>query len=132
MPQVEQSPGQEWRSATRSLKFSYLWSFSAIGAFGSFVALYYRDLGFTGLEIGILVAIPPIAVAFFGPLWGTIADSQGAHRLVLRLALGVAALAALACTQVETFPAFVVLISLFALFSTPVNAILDSFAVSSG
>lgn len=51
-------------------------------------------------EIGILVAIPPIAVAFFGPLWGAIADSQGAHRLVLRSALGVAALVALACTQI--------------------------------
>jgi len=132
MAVVESHEGEEWASVTRSLKLSYLWSFSAIGAFGSFIALYYRDLGFSGFEIGILVAIPPIAVAFFGPLWGAIADSQGAHRLVLRSALGVSALLAVACTQIATFPAFVAMISLLALFSTPVNAILDSYAVTAG
>ncbi len=132
MATTETHESEEWGSAARSLKLSYLWSFSAIGAFGSFIALYYRDLDFTGLEIGILVAIPPIAVAFFGPLWGAIADSQGAHRFVLRSALGVAALVALACTQIATFPAFVAMISLLALFSTPVNAILDSYAITAG
>ena len=118
--------------AAGSIRAAYFWAFAAIGAFGSFATLYYRDLGFSGVEVGILAALPAVALTVAGPLWGAAADALSAHRLLLRSALLLAALFALATTQVSTFGAIVVLIALFALTAAPVAPFLDGYAVSIG
>ncbi len=60
-----------------------------------YTTLYFRDLGFSGLQVGILAALPSLFVAVCGPLWGSTADARGAHRFVLRTAQVLAALTVL-------------------------------------
>jgi MFS transporter, PPP family, 3-phenylpropionic acid transporter len=122
----------EWKHAGDAIRAAYFWGFAAIGSFGPFATLYYRDLGFSGLQVGILAAIPAIALTFGAPIWGAAADARSAHRQMLRLALALTALFILAVTQVSTFPGFVVLISLFAVTAAPVAPFLDGYAVSIG
>lgn len=119
-----------WRWAARATGAGYFWYFAAVGAFGPFVALYYRELGFSGLEVGSLVALPSIALAISGPFWGAVADSLAAHRVVLRTALGSAMVFALIASQVSSFAAMAFVIALFAIASAPIASFLDGYAVA--
>lgn len=119
-----------WRRAAWQVAGGYLWYYAAIGAFVPFIALYYRELGFSGLQIGILTALPSIGVALGGPLIGAVADGTGAHRLVLRLGLLAAAALALLAAALDSFPAFVVVMAGIALALASVPSMLDSYAVT--
>lgn len=125
------SPAPEgWRFAGRSVGAGYFWFFAAVGALGPFVALYYRELGFSGVEVGFLAALPSIALALSGSFWGAAADSLAAHRLVLRTAMGAALLMVLIATQLTTFPAMALLIAGYAIASAPIASFLDGYAVA--
>lgn len=118
------------RRPTMWMRHAYGWYFAALGCFLPYIALYYRSLGLTGLKIGLLTAIPPIAVALMAPAWGMLTDSLGIHRLVLRSALGMAALIALALTQARTFGPILLLVLLLALVSAPIASLLDGYGVT--
>ncbi len=111
------------------MQWSYWWYFSAIGCFIPYVALYFRDLRLSGLQIGILMAILPVGTAFLAPLWGSLADAWSAHRLILRMALALAALAALLLTQATTFPTILLWMTLLAVCAAGIPALLDSYAM---
>ncbi len=116
--------------AAWSVRTGYLWYFAAIGAFTPFATLYYRGLGFDGPQVGLLAALPALAVALSSPLWGALADALAIHRLVLRAALLLAALLALAVTRVSAFAAVAALIALLAVAQAPIAALLDGYAVT--
>jgi PPP family 3-phenylpropionic acid transporter len=92
--------------------------------------LYYRLLQFNGLQIGILAAILPLGIAFIAPLWGALADSFSAHRLVLRSALVLAACTALLLAQATHFVSFLVLMVVLAACLAAIPALLDGYAVT--
>jgi oligosaccharide:H+ symporter len=104
--------------------------FAAIGCFFPFIALYYRHLELSGAQLGVLLALAPLATAFLAPFWGLVADIYGAHRLVLCGALVLAALVSLALSQVTTFVPILGLVALLALVGAPSLALLDSFGVT--
>src|SRR5215203_4577994 len=82
----------DWRRAGRWVSSGYFWIFGGTGALLPFTALYYRDLGFSGWQVGVLASLPALGVALSGPIWGAYSDSRSKHRFVLRVALGGAAL----------------------------------------
>lgn len=47
-----------------------------------YIVLYYQSLGLSGTHIGILNAISPLGMAFLAPVWGFVADTRSAHRLI--------------------------------------------------
>ncbi|HEX6287647.1 MAG TPA: MFS transporter [Herpetosiphonaceae bacterium] len=111
------------------LSCSYFWYFAAIGCFAPYIALYYRHLQLSGLQIGVLGAILPLGIAFIAPLWGGLADSFSAHRLLLRCTLLVAVVAALLLSQTTSFVALLPLMVLLAICLAAVPALLDSYAM---
>jgi PPP family 3-phenylpropionic acid transporter len=119
-----------WRRASWRLRLGYLWHFAAVGAFMPFAALYYRDLGLSGVSVGILTALPSFALALCAPLWGAVSDALAIHRLVLRVVLVLAALLALAATEASTFTTILVLIGLLSVFEVPVAPLLDSYGMT--
>lgn len=112
------------------LSCSYFWYLAAVGCLGPYIALYYRLLQLDGLQIGFLVAIPPLGVAILAPLWGGLADSFSAHRLVLRAALVLAALAALLIARTTSFIPLLLLTILLACCLASIPALLDAYAVT--
>lgn len=111
------------------LNGAYFWYFASIGCFGPYIALYYRQLGLSGLQIGALAAILPLGVALLAPLWGSLADSFSAHRLALRSALVVGAALALLIASARGFWPLLLLLALLAACLAVIPALLDGYAV---
>lgn len=74
----------------------YFWYFAFIGAFAPYFALYLRSIGFSASEIGLLLAVNPVARIFGPNIWGWLADHYRARGLLIRMtAVGTAAVFAL-------------------------------------
>ena len=111
---------------------SYFAYYLAIGCFMPYITLHYRQLGLSGGQIGLLTALPPLAIALLAPLWGVITDVRGAHRLVLRAALALSAIAALGIAQLSTFGQIAGLVGLLAISASPVASLLEGYGVTIG
>ncbi|WP_025745806.1 MFS transporter [Kallotenue papyrolyticum] len=116
-------------TASRWLQWSYWWYYAAIGCLIPYLALYYRVLQLSGLQIGALIAVLPLGTALFAPLWGALADAFSAHRLVLRLALLLAALAALLLTWARSFETLLGVILLLSISAAGAPPLLDGYAM---
>ncbi len=112
------------------LKASYFWYFATIGCLMPYLAVYYRSLHLSGVEIGILAGTLPLGVAVLAPPLAALADSWCAHRLVLRSALVLAALAALGMTQATRFPVLLPLMVLLATSLAAIPALLDGYTMT--
>jgi PPP family 3-phenylpropionic acid transporter len=119
-----------WGSARLRISGGYGWYFAAVGAYTPFAALYFRELGFSGVQVGVLSALPPLGVGLFGPLLGAVADARGVHRAVLRIALATAAILAVITSQFTGFLPLAILIALLALALAPIAPLLDSYGMT--
>jgi PPP family 3-phenylpropionic acid transporter len=108
---------------------SYWWYFAALGCFLPYIALHYQRLGFSGIEIGVLGTIGPIAVALFAPLWGALADTFGRHGLILRGGLVAAGGLALLLMQASSFWTILLINMAFGASTGSIPALLDSHSV---
>jgi len=69
----------------------YFWYFAFIGAFAPYFALYLKSLGFSASQIGVLLAVNPVARIFGPNFWGWLSDHSGARGQLIRLtAVGTA------------------------------------------
>lgn len=120
----------EARSESISIGAGYYWYYAGIGAFVPFSALYYRHLGFSGVELGLLTAMQAMATAISGPLWGMLADSRGWHRQIMRVVLFISMLLILLLPHFTTFLPFMVVMMALSFVLVPVPSLWDSYAVS--
>lgn len=123
-------PRAQWKAARLQVGSGYLWFFAAIAAFNPYVAMFYRSQGFSGLQVGMLTAMPAIGLAMSGPFWGTMMDQLGIHRKVLRVALILCAIFALVVAQMHEFAQMFVFVTALSFSQVPLRALLDSYAVS--
>ncbi len=69
----------------------YFCYFAFIGAFAPYFALYLKSLGYSAAEIGMLLAVNPVARIFGPNLWGWLSDHYRARAQLIRLtAVGTA------------------------------------------
>jgi PPP family 3-phenylpropionic acid transporter len=78
-------------AAGRRILLAYLVYFGAIGAAYPYLPVFYRDLGLTFAEIGLLTAIQAAIQLALGPVWGGLMDRFPKIGLTLPLAAAVAA-----------------------------------------
>lgn len=78
-------------AAGRRIFLAYLVYFGAIGAAYPYLPVFYRDLGLTFEEIGVLTAIQAATQLALGPVWGGLVDRFPRVGLTLPLAAAVAA-----------------------------------------
>ncbi len=109
---------------------SYCAYYLAVGCFLPYITLYYRQLGLTGSQIGLLTALPPLAIAVLAPLWGVLTDTREAHRLVLRAAFVLSAIAALLLTRMSTFVQIMLVVGLLSFAASPIQALLESYGIT--
>lgn len=109
--------------ATKSLYFLY---YAAMASLGPFLIIYYDGLGFSGRQIGVLAAIPPLLSLVVVPLWGAVADiSQQVKNLIL-LAMAGAIAFVYFFSKATLFVAILPLVTAYAFFNTPIMPLLDS------
>lgn len=71
----------------------YFVYFLMLGGVAPYFSLYLKKLGFGAVQIGILLALMPLARVFAPNAWAWIADHQGARRPLVRTTTAAAALA---------------------------------------
>jgi PPP family 3-phenylpropionic acid transporter len=105
--------------------FSFLF-FSSVASVSPYTVLYYRGLGFTGAQIGLLTGITPLITLFSVPLWTGLADVTRRHRLVMSLALLVGVVMMLLFPLLNAFAPVLLVSVLFSAFFAPVSSFADS------
>ncbi|UCC21506.1 MAG: MFS transporter [Planctomycetota bacterium] len=68
------------KSCLRILYFMYC---ASLAAWQPLLAVYFNEVGISGLRIGIIMSIAPVMVFLVQPMWGVVADRWGHHRTLL-------------------------------------------------
>jgi PPP family 3-phenylpropionic acid transporter len=107
--------------ALRLLPISAVWFFclGGFGLFFPFFSLYLREnVGLSGTQVGVVLALLPAVGIFAQPFWGNVADRTGARaRILAVLALG-ASIGYSALALGSGFAALALLTAALACFST--------------
>ncbi len=102
----------------------YLFYFAALGALVPYWGLYLKQLGFSPVEIGQLMALP-MATKFVAPyVWGWLGDHLGRRMAIVRLGSLLTSLIFLAVFWLQGFWALGLAMALFSFFW---NAVLPQF-----
>jgi PPP family 3-phenylpropionic acid transporter len=110
----------------RTARLLYLCFFFGVGAFAMFLNVYYRSIGMSGTQIGLMSTLGP-AVGIFSPaLWGILRDNTGRMRLIFSAVIVGSLLSVLIFAQVNTFPLLVPVVALFSVFYMPILPLIDS------
>lgn len=103
----------------------YFCYFAAMAALMPFLALYYRQIGLSESEIGLLAGIPPLLGLVAAPLWGGLSDATQQHqRLVSITVIGAASAVAL-LSQVTTLPWLIGAVVFYAFCNAPIIPLVD-------
>jgi PPP family 3-phenylpropionic acid transporter len=81
----------------------YFAYFLMLGGFAPYFGLYLKKLGFSGVEIGTLLALMPLARLFAPNAWAWIADHQGQRRRLVRLTTAAAAMSCAGLLVAKSF-----------------------------
>ena len=108
----------------------YLLYYAAIASLGPFVVLFYRQLGFTGAQIGLLAGMSPLVMLVGAPFWTGIADATRRHRLTLSLTIAVVVVLVPIFPNFKAFGSVIMLLALFSFFAAPITSFADSATMS--
>ena len=108
----------------------YFLYYAAIASLGPFVVLFYRQLGFTGAQIGLLAGMSPLIMLVGAPFWTGIADATRRHRLIMGLTIAVVVVLVPILPIFKTFGPVIMLVALFSFFAAPITSFADSATMS--
>ncbi len=123
------TPAQTRWGVDRTLlapKAFYFCFYAASSCLIPFLALYYRQSGLSGAQIGLLAGISPIITWLAAPLWGALADSTRQHRAVLTVTIsGTMCMVALLSWANGLLWLLPVVVG-YAFFSSPIMPLVDN------
>ena len=110
-------------------KTFYFFYYGAGASLFPFLALYYRELGLSGREIGWLLGLKPLVSLFSASLWGGVADATRRHLQLLLVAIGGVILSALVLSVTSELALLVPVVATFAFFMAPIMPLVDNSVV---
>lgn len=103
--------------------------FAATGITLPFLPAWFRSLGISASEIGVLLSIQPVVSLFAPPFWGYLADRTGrTDRVLSAIALG-AFLCFAPLLWADRFWPIALTMTGFAFFASSISPIIDSLAL---
>ena len=120
------SPNPSSQREITVIKLIYFFYFAGYGMYTAYINLYYHEMGMSGVQIGWINAMAPLAGMLGAPLWGLLHDRFGKPRLFLGVAvLGV--IVSLTLTAFATaFFTLVIAVGLYSLFNTTIIPTVDT------
>lgn len=109
-----------------TIKGIYFVYFMAFGSYAPYVNPYFKQIGLNGTQIGLLMAVPPLASMISPPLAGAFADLTGRRRDVLRTLMVAAALGFVGMLNTQAMPGLLTCMIMYGLFYSPLVPMLDS------
>lgn len=107
----------------------YFLFFVAAAALMPSLALLFTERGFSGTEVGVLVAVVPLTIALSGPAWGAVADRTGRGGELLGIGLAVAAVAGAVMVNLTGFAVALAVAVVFAVGLAPALPFADAAAL---
>lgn len=104
----------------------YFFYFAAMASFMPFVVLFYQQLGFNGVQIGLLTGVPPLITLFAGPFLAGVADSTRKHNLIMGAGILGAAVIVFSISMLSNFVVIFLLVLVFNVLFSPVASLGDS------
>ncbi|MBN1400509.1 MAG: MFS transporter [Anaerolineae bacterium] len=112
------------------IRLLYLAVYGSYGTTSVYRPLYYRRVGLSEAQIGILIALSPLAMLLAGPIWSLIADRFRLHRRLLTIVTGLSIVPTLAMAAVHSFWGLLALDVLYSIFLGPIQPLMDSTALT--
>ena len=119
-------PVPEAAGELRLMKVLYFSLFVGTGIFFTFSNVYYRHIGLSGTQIGLISTMAPLVSVFSAVLWGFLADRTGNTRRLFAIATGGAALMALSLMFTSDFLTILAIIAVFSVFNSAIMPQLDT------
>ena len=116
-------PLKKWIISTRVLYFLY---FAAFGIFVTYIDLFFRSLGYTGVQIGWINSVLALVAIGAGPVWGLLSDRHGSVRPYLAAAVLGSAVLAYTISRIDAFLWTLPVVAAFGFFRQPLLPLLDS------
>lgn len=104
----------------------YFLFFAGIGAYWTFINVYYNSIGLTGTEIGLVNTLAPLVAIFAATLWGVVNDRLGNPRLLLLIAAPGNVVASLLLSTAHSFGAILVFAGVLAFFNSAIPPLMDN------
>ncbi len=112
-----------------SIAAFYLVYFAALGCTFPYLNLYYQSIGLSGLQIGVLTAIPPLLAPLVSVVWGLLSDTFPGRRSLLWAATAGTIVPLMLLSTSRSLALLIALTVVFALFSGPIAPLADSTAL---
>lgn len=109
-----------------TIRLLYFLYFMAFGVFVTFIDIYFRSIGFTGVQIGTINSVMALVGIIASPIWGALSDRLGEIRYFLTTATLGSALFAFGIYFSPSFLWIIPIVAIFAFFRQPLLPLMDS------
>ena len=116
-------PGRDPLPVAKLVYFIY---YTGFGIYLPFINIYYRDIGLSGVEIGLINTLSPLVGMLSAPLWGILNDRFGKTRVLLAVAVSGSILAGWGIAAAGSSFVLLPIAALFSLFYSTIQPMLDS------
>lgn len=101
----------------------------AAGILSPFLPAYYKSIGLTSTQIGVLFAISPVCAICIQPVWAYLSDKTGKRQLILGILAVCSAFASLLYYTGETFISCLMATVVMAMFSSALLPLCDAIVI---
>jgi MFS transporter, PPP family, 3-phenylpropionic acid transporter len=119
-------PAEQSQHGLQIMRLLYFLYYGAIGAYWTFLNVYYRNIGLSGTQIGLVNTLAPLVGIFSSTLWGLLNDRLGNPRRLLLIAAPGVIGAALLLSTAKTYGWIMLFAGLLALFTNAIPALMDN------
>ncbi|RXI97856.1 MFS transporter [Anaerobacillus alkaliphilus] len=113
-------------SSTFNLKAFLFFYYSAMTVIVSYLPVYFQDIGLTGAQIGVLLAVGPLASMLSQPFWGYMTDKYKTSKKIIIICIIGAFLGSLFMFQTYSYYFLIIAVFIFHGFLSPVGGLGDS------
>lgn len=107
----------------------YLGFYSAQAIFGTYLNLYFNDVGFTKTQMGAFTSVSTLLVLIAQPVWGYVSDRAKTKNRILNILLAAGAITILGFYLNINYWWIMLVNCLFCIFYNPVPPLLDNLSL---
>ncbi|MDB4865713.1 MAG: transporter [Cohnella sp.] len=104
----------------------YFFIYMSNAVYGTFIPLYFQNIGFSQPQIGTLLSVGPLVAILAQPVWGTVSDRAKTKNSVLLLLIAGTAVSMMLYPLSHQFFYLMIMISVFTFFQTSIFAVSDA------
>jgi MFS family permease len=108
----------------------YFLYYAAFACYMPYLVLYYRQIGFSGTQIGVLTAISPLVGLVATPLLTGYADATRRYRLIMSLSLAGCAVLLAFLPTIRTLLPMLLFLFAYTVLGAPISSLADNATMS--